>query len=561
MARRPAAPADGDRRFSDTRADAAQAFFENRLTLTKGRWSGVRFILPDWQRDGIIRPLFGWERFDGQLGRWVRQYRKAWIEVPKKNGKSPLGAGIALQGLVADREGSPEVYSVAASKRQAGIVFSTAASMVRLEPALAARCEVYASKLAHHGVIHTPRTDGYYRVIPGDAALDDGITPSRVVVDEVHRIRNRGILDLLDESFAAREEPLIVYLTTAGEADETSIAWELHQHAAAVRDGLVRDPFLFVYIAGASVEETDGDGWRDEELWRRVNPAIDSFNPGMLTDLRTSAAAAEISPAKVVAFKRLRLNVWLPPSVASRDQLVDVAAWDATAGMVDVAGHKNAELFAGLDMASTEDVAALVGVFPNVGGCANRFCDAGGDAGPCYDVIARFFVPESVLSGSSTTWTRALISSLQAWIADGFVDVVEGDVIDDRSVVSAVDDWRRRFDLVELAKDPYQSKQLGLDLEDAGLVVWDHGQSMERMSEPTKRFVHLIRDRRLHAGGNPVLRWMISNVVARTDSNGNMKPDRRKSSGKIDGVVALIMAIAAAERADTEPELFGFTVR
>ena len=204
-------------RFNAGRADAAASFFDSRLHLTKGRWSGVRFTLPDWQRDEIIRPLFGSERFSEELDQWVRRYRRAWIEIPKKNGKSPLGAGIALQGLLADGEKSPEVYGIAAGKRQAGIVFNSAARMVELEPALSRRSEVFKSKLAHHGVIHVPRSDGYYRVIPGDAEADDGISPSRVIVDEVHRIRNREILDLLDESFAGRSEPLVVYLTTAGE--------------------------------------------------------------------------------------------------------------------------------------------------------------------------------------------------------------------------------------------------------------------------------------------------------------------------------------------------------
>lgn len=547
-------------RYNEEAAERGVDFFNRRLHLTKGRWTGVRFELPDWQADKIIRPLFGRERYDDQLGRWVRQYRKAWIELPKKNGKSPVGAGLALQGLVADGEMSPEVYSVAAGKRQAGIVFNTAAQMVNLEPALKKRCEVYTSKLAHHGVIYTPKTDGYYKVIPGDATADDGITPSRVIVDEVHRIKNREILDLLDESFAAREEPLIVYLTTAGVADDTEIAYELHQHALAVRDGIVEDPYWFSFILGASQEETEDDGWKDEDLWRRVNPAIDSFNPGMLTDLRTSAAAAEISPAKIAGFKRLRLNVWLPPSVTAKDKLLDVHSWDMSAGIVDRSRHKGKPLHGGLDMASTEDMAALVGVIANIDGCPNSKLHDPDEL--CFDVVSQFWIPASVLEGSSTTWTKAMIPTLQSWVHDGLVTVVDGEVIDDRDVKTGVTTWRTEFELVELAKDPYQSKQIGIELEEEGLVVYDHGQSMERMSDPTKRLVHYVRGKRLHAGGNPVLRWMISNTIAKQDTNGNIRPDRKKSSGKIDGIVALIMALASAEREMNfeEAEFFGFAV-
>ncbi|KKL46457.1 hypothetical protein LCGC14_2345360, partial [marine sediment metagenome] len=504
----------------------------------------------------IIRPLFGFERWSDSADRWIRLYRRGWIEVPKKNGKSPIGAGLALQGLHADGEKTPEVYGIAAGKRQAGIVFNSAAKMVELEPALARRSEVFKSKLAHHGVIHVPRTDGYYRVIPGDAEFDDGISPSRVVIDEVHRIRNREILDLMDESLAGREEPMIIYLTTAGVQDETTIAYELHQHAVAVADHRVVDPFFFSFIRGASVEETEGDGWRNEDLWRRVNPSIESFNPSMLDDLRAAAIAAEISPVKIAGFKRLRLNVWLPPSVAARNGLVDLHAWDLTAGMVNHAKLPKRTVWAGLDMASSEDLAALVGVFPNLGGCRNKFCAAD----LCYDVLGRFWIPAANLEGGSTTLPKYLLPTLRGWVADGFLTVVDGDVIDDRDVKGGIDRWRKLYELEELAKDPYQTKQIGIELDEEGLVVYDHGQSMERMAGPTERFIHHVRGKRLHHGGNPVLRWMIGNAIARLDTNGNKKPDRKASSGKIDGVVALIMALAAAERGEEAEDVFSFTV-
>lgn len=545
-------------RFNKARADRAAAFFDERLYLTSGQWAGVRFTLPDWQRDGIIRPLFGTERYSDELGRWIRLYRKAWIELNKKNGKSPLGAGIALQGLHADGEQSPEVYSIASGKRQAGIVFGAASRMTELEPELARRSEVYRSKLAHHGVIHVPRSDGYYRVIPGDAAADDGISPSRVVVDEVHRIRNREILDLMSHSLAARMEPLVVYLTTAGVAAPDEIAFELHEHAVAVSEGRVVDPYLFVYIIGATADEVEGDGWKNEELWRRVNPAVDSFNPAMIEDLRADAAEAESSPVKIASFKRLRLGVWLPKSVTSQNILIDVLAWDRSAGLVKREELKGREVYAGLDMASSEDLAALAGVFPNVGGCNNppQVCDDD----LCYDVLAEHWTTAAVLEGASNTWPNYLLPSLAQWVADGFVTVVDGEVIDDRDIHAGVDAWRTRFDLVELAKDPYQSKQLGIELEEEGLLVYDHGQGMERMADPTEQFIQAVRARRIHHGGNPVLRWMIGNAIARLDTSGNKRPDKKGSSGKIDGIVALIIALAAAQRGEETSDLFAFTV-
>ena len=195
-------------------------------------------------------------------------------------------------------------------------------------------------------------------------------------------------------------------------------------------------------------------------------------------------------------------------------------------------------------------------MFPNLTGCKNRFCKAD----LCYDVIATHWVPAAVLEGESATWPKYLLPTLAEWVSDGFVTVVDGEVIDDRDVKAGVDAWRTEFDLVELAKDPYQSKQIGIELDEEGLDVYDHGQSMERMGPATQRFIYHAKGKRLHHGGNPVLRWMIGNALARMDTNGNIKPDRKASSGKIDGIVAVIMALAAAERGEEFEDVFSFTV-
>jgi phage terminase large subunit-like protein len=415
--------------------------------------------------------------------------------------------------------------------------------MVKQEPALIRRTQVLESKVAHHGVLYVPKNEGTLKVIPGDAKADDGINPSRVIVDEVHRISNRAMIDLLGESFSARAEPLIVYITTAGEDDGTSVACELRDHADKVADGRISDPYFFHFVRSATIEETDGDGWKDEELWRRVNPAIDSFNPGMLSDLRVSAAAAEGSPVKIATFKRLRLGVWLPPGVTNRNRLVDVLSWDRSAGSVDVAELRGRTAYGGLDMASSEDIAALVGVFPREG-CLNAFCESE----LCFEILARFFVPASNLEGEGTTWNQNLVETMRGWVADGWVTAVDGDVIDDRDVHAVVDEWRDLYDLRELAKDPHQTKQLGIELEEEGLVVVDHGPTMVRMAEPTEQFIRKVRQRTVHHGGNPVLRWMIGNTIGKVDGYGNKRPDRKTSDGKIDGVIATIIGLASEER-------------
>lgn len=535
-------------RFSEPRADRAVRFFEQRLHHVRGRWSGAPLVLEDWQRDDIVRPLFGWERYSEARDAWVRRFVKAYIELPKKSGKSTLGAGMAGYGLYASGEGGPEVYSVAFDKKQAGIVFGTLADMVGMDGALRARSEVLRSRIAHHGVVYVPRTRGVYKVIPADAASIDGINPSLVVLDELHRQPGRELYDLLDQSFGARDEPLYIILSTAGHHDPTHVAWEVHDYALKVASGVVEDPTFFAYVRHATPEETEGDGWRSEKLWRRVNPALTSFNPGYLDEYRRVARESEDSPAKVASFKRLYLNVWLPRSAGAQDKLVDLGAWDRSAGLSDPEALRGATCYLAVDMASTTDLAALVALFPTVGRCPD--CRRTSD---CVRVLARFFLPQGNLERQGKPWAKALRETLRHWVAEGFITVSPGSVIDDTEVLAEIGRLGRAYQIAEVAKDPFQSRQLGASLEDQGVVVWDHGQSMERMASPTEEFIGLVTSGRLHHGGNPVLRWMVDNAVAQTDTEGRKKPSRRHSSGKIDGVVAVVMAIGAWRRTRDEP--------
>jgi phage terminase large subunit-like protein len=541
-------------RFNEERADKAVDFFTNHLAHTKGRWAGSPFILEDWQADDIIRPLFGTEALYEEQGLWLRRYRKAYIELPKKNGKSELGSGLALQGLFADGEPSPEVYSVATTKSQAGIVFNVAASMVKRDRGLAKKAKVYASKIAHHGIIELPHVEGIYKVIPGDESSDDGINPSRVVLDELHRFKSRGIYDLIDDSFIARTEPLFVILTTAGEEDQNHAAWELHEYAREVELGVIDDPHLFSYMRYATKEETDGDGWLNEDLWHRVNPAM-SFNPGMLESLREAAMKARSSPAKLVAFKRLRLDVWLSKSAASIDKLVDLGAWDRSAGMNVSLGNRPRGV--GVDMAATTDMTAAVALAWNEPGeCSNcRQTEK-----RCVDVSAHFWMPADTIAGGKTTWTKPMLEQLRRWADEGWVDVIDGGVIDDSDVQAQIETWAAEGPVESVAVDPWQARQLRIDLEDEGFVIFEHRQTMQAMNPSTKLLVELVTDGRFHHGGNPVLRWMADNVIGRTDSDANLKPDKQKSSGKIDGITAAVMALTCITLGDETSNVSVFFV-
>jgi phage terminase large subunit-like protein len=549
-------------RYNEARAEHTVDFFRKHLKHTKGRWRGAPFVLEDWQADDIIRPLFGWERLTDE-GLWVRQYRKAFIKLPKKTGKSELGAGIALYSLYADGEGGPEVYSVASDKKQAGLVFNVAADMIEMSPVLGkpSRSVVNRSRIAHHGVVWSRPNNGVYKVLPGDAGTVDGINPSVVILDELHRQPGRELYDLIDQSFAARDQPLFIVLTTAGYDEPGNVEWELHNYALDVVRGVIEDPYLFVYMRFCSPQETEGDGWRDEKLWRRVNPALTSFNPAYLDELRRVAAEAARSPAKIASFKRLFLNVALPRAAERQDKLVELEAWDQAAGIrKDLDELAGRTCYGGLDLAGSVDVNALIGLFPNEPGtCPEPGCQASKET--CYHLIARFWVPAEAFGDNAREWAKPLKEQLANWGREGWLTVLPGRVIDDREIQAEIDRWASTVNLVRLAKDPWQSKQIGVLLEEGGMEVFDLAQTFAKLGEPTDLFIRLALAGRIHHGGNPVLRWMVGNAVAAKDSSDNRKPDRKRSQGKIDGVAATVNALAAATKPSEEGDVWAAVVR
>jgi phage terminase large subunit-like protein len=266
--------------FDEARALRAERFFEQFLRHMKGRWAGQPFLLEDWQRNEIIRPLFGTLRSDGR-----RHYTEGLIELPRKSGKSEIGAGIALYGLVADNEYGAEIYSVAGSKQQAAIVFKTASDMVRASPLLRSACKVYRN------VIEVPETGAVYRVLASDANLAHGYNPHMAIIDELHVHPNSELYEAMRTGTAARLQPLIVSITTAG-AERRGIAWDLHQRGLEKKD-----PHLFHYWQAAP-DEAKID---DRKAWRQANPASWVTEEFLEQQMRSL-------PEPV--FRRLHLNQW-----------------------------------------------------------------------------------------------------------------------------------------------------------------------------------------------------------------------------------------------------------
>lgn len=497
--------------FDEIAANAAELFFSTTLHHSKGEWAGEPFVLDEWQARDIIRPLFGWKRADG-----TRKYRIAYIEVPRKNGKSTLAAGVALMLLTADGEPGAEVYSAAADRGQAAIVFNEAKAMVKASPELSEMCDVYKRSI----VVDASCS---YQVLSRDAHTKHGMNAHGIIFDEVHAQPDRELWDVLLTSRGARRQPMVFAITTAG-FDKDSLCAELHDYATKVLDGTVVDPEFFAYIAAAD----PGDDWQSEDTWRKANPGYGiSVKPEYL---RAEAARAREIASYENTFKRLYLNIWTEQNT----RWLQIETWDKGAAPVDVDELGGRVCYAGLDLASTIDLAALVLAFPD------------GEEPETFDVLPFFWIPgDNVLRKIKTDGVR-----YDVWIGQGLITATEGNVIDYGAIALKLDELARRFDIKEIAYDRWGATELIQKLQDGGLEVIPFGQGFASMSPATKAFEALLMSGRVRHGGHPVLRWMAGNVVVRQDPAGNLKPDKAKSKNKIDGIVAMIMALDRATRKD-----------
>ena len=499
-----------DYTFDKRAADLAVAFFEKLLVHSKGEWAGKPFKLQDWQRDDIIRPLFGWKRTADK----TRRYRTAYIEVPRKNGKSTLSAGLALYLLFADGEPGAEVYSAAADTDQARIVFEEAQRMVESSPALSQHGKVFRRSI----IVQSERST--YRVISADAHTKHGFNAHGIVFDELHAQPNRELWDVLNTSTGARRQPLMIMITTAGVYDPESICWEQHEYARQVLDGTLEDDSYFAYIAAA--DETDD--WTNPITWAKANPGLGVTIK--LDYLEGECKRAINSPAYQNTFRRLHLNQW----TAQEERWLDIMAWNACKR--DRPNLLGRVCFGGLDLASTTDIAAYVLCFPP---------DSEGDP---YWLLPFFWIPGANLIDRA----RRDRVPYDAWVRDGYINTTPGDVIDYDYIEQTIRQLALDYEIQETAFDRWGATRIYQKLEEARMTMVQFGQGFASMSPPMKEFLTLILSRRIAHDGNPVLRWMADNVVARTDPAANIKPDKAKSRARIDGIVASIMGLDRALR-------------
>ena len=492
-------------------ADFAVAFIES-LCHTKGTWAGKKFELIDWQEQ-IIRDLFGTLKPNG-----YRQFNTAYIEIPKKQGKSELAAAVALLLTCGDGEQRAEVYGCAADRQQASIVFEVAADMVRMCPALSKRVKILASQKR---IIYIP-TNSFYQVLSAEAYSKHGFNIHGVVFDELHTQPNRKLFDVMTKgSGDARMQPLYFLITTAG-TDTHSICYETHQKAKDILDGRKIDPTFYPVIYGAD----ENDDWTDPKVWEKANPSL-GITVG-IDKVRAACESAKQNPSEENSFRQLRLNQWVRQAV----RWMPMDKWDKCAFAVNEEQLEGRVCYGGLDLSSTTDITAFVLVFPP--------CDEEDK----YIILPYFWIPEDTLD----LRVKRDHVPYDVWERQGYLQTTEGNVIHYGYIEKFIEKLGERFNIREIAFDRWGAVQMVQNLEGMGFTVVPFGQGFKDMSPPTKELMKLTLEQRIAHGGHPVLRWNMDNIFVRTDPAGNIKADKEKSTEKIDGAIATIMALDRAIR-------------
>jgi len=498
--------------FDNKKAERAKKFI-GLLTHTKGKWAGVRWNWMPWQLD-VVEKIYGTVKPNG-----YRQYRTVYVEIPKKNGKTELGAALALYQLVADGEQGGEVYSAAGDRDQASLVYAVAAQMVRNSKALSSRLKIVDSRKR----IVDYQTNSFYQVLSSEAYTKHGLGPSCVIADEIHAYPNRELYDVLTEGTdVARRQQLVFIITTAGVYDKNSIGWEVHDYARQVHDGIIEDPTFLPIMYCA---DKDKDDWEDEDVWKRVNPSLGHIFD--VENLRTHYAQVKANPARINNFLRFRLNMW----VNQLSRWMPMDKWDACDGDVDPGTLLGRPCYGGLDLSSTQDLTCFCLVFPPI------------EKDEKWKILPKFFVPEESIMERS----RKDGVPYDMWVRAKLITATPGNVVDYAFIRKEINNAVKIYKLHEVAYDPWGAIKLATELsEEDGVVMVEHRQGFKSMSPPMKDLYKMVLGCELAHGGNPVLRWNADNLVVKTDAAENIKPEKDKAKERIDGVVALVMALGRA---------------
>lgn len=486
--------------YFDKRAAMRAIHFIEKLKHTKGEWAGQQFRLEPWQQF-VLWNIFGWKNADG-----TRRFRYAYIEIARKNGKTALSAGVGLYMLFADGESRPEVYSAATVKDQAKICFSDAVEIVR-----ATDLKNYLTPY-RNSIVYELK-GGTMKPLSSDYGTHDGLNPSCGIIDEFHAHKDSGMFDVIKSAFGARRQPLMFIITTAG-FDKSGVCYAYRENVIKVLRGVNEDDSLF----GIIYTLDDKSEWDDPKMWIKANPNLGvSLSADYLAD---QVKDAKNRPEAVRNVMTKNVDLWVD---AERTWILD-DVWQRCIGTTDPADLKGCACWGGLDLSNVSDITAYVLLFHE----NDRF-----------QLLPHFWIPEEKMLEK----IRKENINYDKWVAEGYVTVTPGNVIDYDFVKADILRIVADYDLRTSAYDRWNASQTIIDLQNEGMECNPFGQGYGSMSAPTKEFEKLVLTEKIEHFGNPVLRWMLASTLVKTDPAGNIKPDKEKSTQKIDGIVASIMAL------------------
>lgn len=500
----PFAEADGFC-FDERKARRAITFFHQHLSFVKGDKTNQRFYLERWQQ-AFIANLFGWCDENG-----YRRYRRFFFYIPRKNGKTPLASGIVLYGTGVDDEGGAEVYSGASTRQQASRLFDWAAKQVRADPTLRSKFRVKESvKEIHHDT-----SGSCYTALSREAGSAHGGNTHFAIIDELHVIEDRDFLEAIETSLGARTQPILGYLTTA-DYDRESLCNDEYEYACKVRDGVIKDPSYLPVIYEAPPSVVEDGTWADEAVWEACNPNLDVSVSREF--LRSEAQKAALSENRKTSFCRLYLNV----KVGTANAVVPIEDW-RKCGSDERATPGDNPVYAAIDVSSNQDLTAVCWTWERDGFPYFRW---------------RCWLPDHDLQ-SREQRDRA---TYWEWYRNGYLELSNGPVIDQEVILQAIRDLNHAYNLQGVVVDPWNAQKLMTTLQDESIHVEEYPQTYKYLSGPTKAIQAYVALHNLDHGGNELVQWTVSNVVLQEDPHQNIKPVKKKSTGRIDPFVAMVMS-------------------
>lgn len=503
--------------FDKRAAKRATNFFQSEIQHVEGAAAWTDFKLEPWQRK-VVRRIFGWKhRSSG-----ARKFRRIFIFIPRKNGKTFLAAGISLYLLFADREQGAQIVCAASDSEQAALTYNVAKENILRNKKL--------KKLAgrpYRRSVYVQATNSILKVVSSTPGTKHGTNLHGVVIDELHAQPNQELIDALVTSVGTRKQPLIVYLTTAG-YDKNSICGQIYEYATGVHNGTIPDEAFMPVLFAAEKD----DDWTLETTWRKANPNLGVTVP--VEFLRGECEIAKRMPSYQNTFRRLYLNQWTEQD----ERWLPMDAWNICGPHFTEESLRGRECFGGLDLSTTTDVAAFVLVF------TPQFPEEG------IHVISRFWVPQETILERQRKGEAGYFD----WARDKFISATEGNVIDYDFIRRDINDLAEIFNVREIAIDRWNATQLATQLTGDGRQVLGFGQGFASMSAPSKFLEVKIMEGTLWHNHNPVLTWMASNAAKEEDAAGNIKPSKKKAKQRIDGIVSLVMALARLSAATAAPQ-------